>query len=137
MIEQLTYIRRQLEERGEQIAFERLLNVKVRKVSIRNYDPATQTVQPYLYKSMERFIAAYGQYYFLLNAAQLPVGTRITSDTNVLFIEEGLPADMVDEFSGTIQITLPPDCIEEDTGLKQVLFYQVIPGIVDQWNRKV
>lgn len=128
MIEQLTYIKRQLEERGEQIRFERLLNVKVRKISIHNPDPLTQGNTPYLYQKAERFIAAYGQYYFLLNAGQLPEGTKITSDSNVLLIEEGMPENMVDEFSGTIEITIPAESIIGDTGIVQVLFYQVIPA---------
>lgn len=127
MIEQLSYIHRQLEERKEAIAFERLLNVRVRKLTIEDKDFESPSFGAILSTTMEHQIIAYGQYYFLLNASQLPIGTKITSDTNVLWIEDGMPDDMVEEFSGNIEIVLPLNTIAAANGIKQVLFYQVIP----------
>lgn len=127
MIEQLSYIHRQLEERGEGIAFERLLNVRVRKVTVKDQDFGSPTYGNVLSVTMEKYILAYGQYYFLLNASQLPIGTKIVSDTNVLWIEDGMPDDMVEEFSGNIEIRLPLNTLATENGIKQVLFYQVIP----------
>lgn len=127
MIEQLSYIHRQLEERGEGIAFERLLNVRVRKVTVKDQDFGSPSYGAVLSVTMEKYILAYGQYYFLLNASQLPIGTKIVSDTNVLWIEDGMPDDMVEEFSGNIEIRLPLSTLATENGIKQVLFYQVIP----------
>lgn len=114
MIEHLQYIRRQLAQRGEQIDFERLYNVKVRKVE---YAQGVFVA--------ERYVPAYNQYLFLINTGALPVGTKITGDTNVVWIEPGTPQDLIEEFSGLIHIDVPPAAMNAD--ICQVLFYEVVP----------
>jgi hypothetical protein len=95
-----------------EITYARTLPVVVRKVM-----GAGGTV---LRDSME--YDAGNQLWFLVNAFELPIGTRITSDTNVMLIEAH-SNDVIEEFSGKISIALPASF----TGsLCQALFYQVL-----------
>ena len=53
-------------------------------------------------------IEAYNEYLLLTNAAVLPVGTRIISDTNSLEVSTTLNGiEGLEEFSGLVAIVLP------------------------------
>lgn len=113
MINVEDYVERQMRRRGMEIAYARMLPVVVRRI--------TDSTGKVLNNSMD--FEAYNQYWFLVNAYELPVGTRITSDTNVLLLEAHTN-DTMEEFWGKIKIQLP----DSFTGsLCQALFYQVIP----------
>ena len=115
MIEQLTYIRRQMEQRGIVVDYEA------------QYD-FTLTGD----ENGERQMDFQNQYMFLLNKAALPVGTSIISDTNSIVVEGlNVSPDNVEEFSGRININLP-EKKADGTALTRddvfnFLFYHIIP----------
>jgi hypothetical protein len=115
MIEQLTYIRRQMEQRGLEVVYESL------------YD-FTLTGDEY----GERQLDFQKQFLFLLNKSALPVGTSIISDSNSIVVEGlNVSSDNVEEFSGRININLP-DKKADGTNLTRddvfnFLFYHIIP----------
>lgn len=115
MIEQLTYIRRQMEQRGITVDYES------------QYD-FTLTGE----EGGERQLDFQNQFLFLLNKSALPIGTSIISDTNSIVVEGlNVSADNVEEFSGRININLP-DKKADGTGLTRddvynFLFYHIIP----------
>ena len=101
-----------MQRRSMDIAYARTLPVVVRRI--------TDSGGAVITNSME--YDAYNQSWFLINAFELPIGTRITSDTNVMLIEAH-SSDVIEEFSGKIKIELPASF----TGsLCQALFYQVL-----------
>jgi hypothetical protein len=107
------YVARQMKLRGIDINYVRILAVVVRRM--------TDSTGAVIANSTE--IDAYNQFYFLANAYELPIGTRITSDSNVVLLETH-SNDLIEEFSGKITIELPKDF----TGsICQALFYQVLP----------
>ncbi len=106
------YAERQMRRRGMEITYARMLPVVVRRIADNNGQV--------LVNSME--FDAYNQYWYLVNAYELPVGTRITSDTHVTLLETHTN-DTMEEFSGKIKIELPASF----TGnVCQALFYQVL-----------
>jgi hypothetical protein len=115
MIEQLTYIRRQMEQRGITVDYEA------------QYD-FTLTGD----ENGERQLDFQNQFMFLLNKSALPVGTSIISDTNSMVVEGlNVSSDNVEEFSGRININLP-DTKADGTPLTRddvynFLFYHIIP----------
>ena len=115
MIEQLTYIRRQMEQRGITVDYES------------QYD-FTLTGD----ENGERQLDFQNQFLFLLNKADLPIGTSIISDTNSIVVEGlNVSPDNVEEFSGRININLP-DKKADGTALSRddiynFLFYHIIP----------
>lgn len=107
------YVERQMKRRGIEIAYARILPVVVRK--------QLDSSGSILVDSMD--FDAFNQYWFLVNAFELPIGTRITSDSNVMLLEAH-SNDTIEEFQGKITIALPASF----TGtLCQALFYQVLP----------
>ncbi len=107
------YVERQMRRRGIEIAYARTLPIVVRRITDDLGNVITSSIT----------YEAYNQYWFLVNAFELPVGTRITSDTNVMLIEAH-SNDVIEEFWGKINIKLPASF----TGsLCQALFYQVLP----------
>lgn len=113
MINLEDYVERQMKRRGIEIAYARTMPVVVRRIA-----DGTGSV---LSNSIE--FDAYNQFWFLVNAFELPIGTRITSDTNVMLLEAH-SSDIIEEFWGKIHIQLP----DSFTGsICQALFYQVIP----------
>lgn len=107
------YVERQMKRRAIDIAYARTMPVVVRRI--------TDTTGSVISNSIE--FDAYNQFWFLANSFELPIGTRITSDTNVMLIEAH-SNDNVEEFWGKIKIELP----DGFTGtLCQALFYQVLP----------
>ena len=113
MINVEDYVERQMRRREMDIAYARIIPVVVRRV--------VDGTGKVLSNSIE--FDAYNQYWYLVNAYELPIGTRITSDTNVLLLEAHTN-DTMEEFWGKITIQLPGSF----TGnLCQALFYQVIP----------
>lgn len=113
MINLEDYVERQMKRRGMEIAYARTLPIVIRRI--------TDGTGNVIANSME--YDAYNQYWFLANAFELPIGTRITSDTNVMLIETHTN-DVIEEFWGKIKIQLP----DSFTGaLAQALFYQVLP----------
>ena len=107
------YVERQMKRRAVDIAYARTMPVVVRRI--------TDNSGALISNSIE--FDAYNQFWFLANSFELPIGTRITSDTNVMLIEAH-SSDNVEEFWGKIKIELPGDF----TGsLCQALFYQVLP----------
>lgn len=115
MIEQLTYIHRQMTQRGIEVDYES------------QYD-FTLTGE----EGGERQLDFQNQFLFLLNKAALPVGTSIISDTNSIVVEGlNVSPDNVEEFSGRINIILPD---KETDGAEltrddvfNFLFYHIIP----------
>lgn len=113
MINLEDYVERQMQRRGVEISYARTIPVVVRRIT-----DATGAV---ISSSTE--IEAYNQHWFLANAFELPIGTRISSDTNLVLLEAH-SVDIIEEFWGKIRIELPSSF----TGnLCQVLFYQVLP----------
>lgn len=115
MIEQLTYIHRQMQQRSIEVDYESL------------YD-FTLTGE----ENGEMQIDFQNQFLFLLNKAALPIGTSIISDTNSIVVEGlNVSADNVEEFSGRININLPDkkadgaDLTRDD--VYNFLFYHIIP----------
>ena len=107
------YVERQMKRREIVIGYARMLPIVVRRI--------TNSAGLVLVNSIE--YDAYNQFWFLVNAFELPLGTRITSDTNVVLIETHTN-DLIEEFWGKIHIQLP----ESFTGsICQALFYQVLP----------
>ncbi|OSZ81918.1 hypothetical protein CAP35_01210 [Chitinophagaceae bacterium IBVUCB1] len=106
------YAERQMRRRGMEIAYARILPVVVRRITDNNGQV--------LVNSME--FDAYNQYWYLVNAYELPVGTRITSDTHVVLLETHTN-DTMEEFSGKIKIQLP---VSFTGHVCQALFYQVL-----------
>jgi hypothetical protein len=107
------YVERQMRRRGIEIGYARMLPIVVRRI--------VNSSGSVLVNSIE--YEAYNQYWFLANAYELPIGTRITSDTNVLLLESH-SNDLIEEFWGKIKIELP----NSFTGtICQALFYQVLP----------
>jgi len=115
MIEQLTYIHRQMKQRGIEVDYES------------SYD-FTLTGE----EGGERQLDFQNQFLFLLNKASLPIGTSIISDTNSIVVEGlNVSPDNVEEFSGRININLPEkkadgtDLTRDD--VFNFLFYHIIP----------
>ena len=115
MIEQLTYIHRQMKQRGIEVDYES------------QYD-FTLTGE----EGGERELDFQNQFLFLLNKASLPIGTSIISDTNSIVVEGlNVSTDNVEEFSGRININLPEkkadgtDLTRDD--VFNFLFYHIIP----------
>lgn len=107
------YVERQMNRRSIEISYARMLPIVVRRI--------VDAGGSVLVNSGE--YDAYNQYWFLANAYELPLGTRITSDTNVVLIETHTN-DLIEEFWGKIKIELPASF----TGsICQALFYQVLP----------
>jgi hypothetical protein len=90
------YVERQMRRRGIEIGYARMLPIVVRRI--------VNSSGSVLVNSIE--YEAYNQYWFLANAYELPIGTRITSDTNVLLLESH-SNDLIEEFWGKIKIELP------------------------------
>ena len=115
MIEQLTYIHRQMAQRGIEVDYES------------QYD-FTLTGD----EGGERQIDFQNQFLFLLNKESLPIGTSIISDSNSVVVEGlNVSTDNVEEFSGRININLP-DKKADGTNLTRddvynFLFYHIIP----------
>ena len=115
MIEQLTYIHRQMQQRGIEVDYES------------QYD-FTLTGE----EGGERQLDFQNQFLFLLNKAALPIGTSIISDTNSIVVEGlNVSPDNVEEFAGRININLP-DTKADGTSLTRddvfnFLFYHIIP----------
>ena len=106
------YVERQMKRRAMDIAYARMLPIVVRRIVDGSGNVLVNSVE----------FEAYNQYWFLANAYELPIGTRITSDTNVVLIETHT-SDLVEEFWGKIKIELPSSF----TGsICQALFYQVL-----------
>lgn len=113
MINLEDYVERQMKRRGIEIAYARMLPIIVRRITNSSGVVISNRIE----------YDAYNQYWFLANAFELPIGTRITSDTNVVLIEAHTN-DLIEEFWGKIEIQLP----DSFTGsICQALFYQVIP----------
>ena len=74
--------------------------------------------------SLVEQIPAYNQSWFLLNPADVPADTVIEGDNNAFVKEAGSLADMIEEFSGNIRITLPP--ATPVNTIVRLLFYQVV-----------
>lgn len=107
------YVERQMKRRAMEIAYARMLPIVVRRIVDGSGNVLVNSVE----------YEAYNQFWFLANAYELPIGTRITSDTNVVLIETHTN-DLVEEFWGKIKIELPSSF----TGsICQALFYQVLP----------
>lgn len=107
------YVERQMQRRGIEIAYARTMPVVVRRITDANGNVLSRSAE----------FDAYNQYWFLANAYELPIGTRITSDTQVMLLEAH-SADNIEEFWGRIKIELPASF----TGsICQALFYQVLP----------
>ena len=107
------YVERQMKRRKIDIAYARTLPISVRRITDSNGAIISNSI----------VFDAYNQFWFLANAFELPIGTRITSDTNVMLIEAHTN-DNIEEFWGKIAIELPESFIGT---LCQALFYQVIP----------
>ncbi len=115
MIEQLTYIHRQMLQRGIEVDYESL------------YD-FTLTGE----EGGEMQIDFQNQFLFLLNKSTLPIGTSIISDSNSIVVEGlNVSPDNVEEFRGRININLP-DTKADGKPLTRddvynFLFYHIIP----------
>ena len=113
MINAEEYIVRQMQQRGIEIGSSKLINIIVRRITNAN---GTVTLNSATFE-------AYNQFWFLINANELPIGTRITSDTNVVYLETN-SNELIEEFWGKIEIQLP----QTFTGsMCQAIFYQVLP----------
>jgi hypothetical protein len=107
------YVERQMKRRGIEIAYARMIPVVVRRITSSDGTLISDSIT----------YEAYNQYWFLVNAFELPIGTRITSDTNVMLIETHSD-DLIEEFWGKITLQLPAGFAGT---MCQALFYQVLP----------
>ena len=90
MLDPITYIKEQLAQREITLELHQFRKV-VTSPDARRYE-----------------VPAYNELLFLTNAAQLPIGTRIVSDTNIIEIgPEHALSEALEEFSGLVAITLP------------------------------
>jgi hypothetical protein len=90
MFDHLVHIHQQYKQRELSIQLQRFKTV-VTKSGILRYE-----------------IEAYNEYLLLTNAAVLPIGTRIISDTNSLEVTTVLNGlEGLEEFSGLVAIVLP------------------------------
>jgi hypothetical protein len=90
MLDPITYIKEQLAQREISIELHQFKKV-VTHAGASRYE-----------------VPAYNELLFLTNAAQLPVGTRIVSDTNIIQIgPEHAQSEALEEFSGLVAITIP------------------------------
>lgn len=90
MLDPITYIKEQLAQRQITLELHQFRKV-VTSPGTRRYE-----------------VPAYNELLFLTNAAQLPIGTRIVSDTNIIEIgPEHALSEALEEFSGLVAITLP------------------------------
>jgi hypothetical protein len=90
MLDPITYIKEQLAQREISIELHQFKKV-VTHLGVSRYE-----------------VPAYNELLFLTNAAQLPVGTRIVSDTNIIQIgPEHAQSEALEEFSGLVAITIP------------------------------
>jgi hypothetical protein len=90
MFDHLVHIHHQYKQRELSIQLQRFKTV-VTKSGILRYE-----------------IEAYNEYLLLTNAAVLPIGTRIISDTNSLEVTTALNGlEGLEEFSGLVAIVLP------------------------------
>lgn len=90
MFDHLVHIHQQYKQRDLSIQLQRFKTVVTRSGTLR-YE-----------------IEAYNEYLLLTNAAVLPIGTRIISDTNSLEVSTTLNGiEGLEEFSGLVAIVLP------------------------------
>ncbi len=90
MLDPITYIKEQLAQREIPIELHKFKKV-VTHDGLNRYE-----------------VPAYNELLFLTNAAQLPIGTRIVSDTNIIQIgPEHAQSEALEEFSGLVAITIP------------------------------
>lgn len=94
MFDQLKFIIEQLAQRGKQISFQQNKHIVLEAGVTR----------------ME--ISAYNQHWYLRRLDGIPIGTTITSDTNIIVISNGMNPESLHEFSGQIIIELPAEQIE-------------------------
>ena len=90
MFDHLVHIHQQFKHRELSIQLQRFKTVVTKSATLR-YE-----------------IEAYNEYLLLTNAAVLPIGTRIISDTNSLEVTTTLNGlEGLEEFSGLVAIVLP------------------------------
>lgn len=90
MFDHLVHIHQQYQQRDLSIQLQRFKTVVTKSGTLR-YE-----------------IEAYNEYLLLTNAALLPIGTRIISDTNSLEVTTALNGlEGLEEFSGLVAIVLP------------------------------
>ncbi len=94
MFDQLKFIIEQLAQRGKEISFQ-------------------QTRHLMLEGGVSRMeIGAYNQHWYLTSISAIPIGTTISSDTNVLVVSQGMNTDSLHEFTGQLIIELPNEPLE-------------------------
>ncbi len=90
MLEAISYIKEQLAQREIPIALQRFKKL-VTQAGQNRYE-----------------INAYNELLFLTNAPELPLGTKIISDSNIIEIgPEHASSESLEEFSGLVAIVLP------------------------------
>ena len=94
MFDQLKFIKEQLAQRGKEISFQQTKHIVLEAGATR----------------ME--IGAYNQHWYLSRLDGIPVGTTITSDTNIIVVSGGMNPESLHEFSGQIIIELPAEQAE-------------------------
>jgi hypothetical protein len=105
MLDPISYIKEQMAQREITIDLHRFKKI-VTHVGLNRYE-----------------VEAYNEFLFLSNASQLPIGTRIISDTNI--IEIGLEhslSESLEEFSGLVVIHIP----EQLTKYPVIEFIQIL-----------
>src|SRR6478672_11816261 len=106
-IDPLLYIHRQLAQRGEVVEYEAVENMKLAG------------------DQKHYFINGVNKHLFILNLKDLPIGTRIISDTNITITEGStVPADRIEEYNGWIHLELPGGVVAGQ--IYNVLFYRVV-----------
>jgi hypothetical protein len=94
MFDQLKFIKEQLSQRGKEISFQQTRHLAMETGVTR----------------ME--IGAYNQHWYLASLTAIPVGTNISSDTNVLVVSQGMNPESLHEFTGQLSIELPNEPLE-------------------------
>jgi len=94
MFDQLKFIKEQLAQRGKEISFQQTRHLAMETGVTR----------------ME--IGAYNQHWYLASLTAIPIGTTISSDTNVLVVSQGMNPESLHEFTGQLIIELPNEPLE-------------------------
>jgi hypothetical protein len=94
MFDQLKFIKEQLAQRGKEISFQQTRHLML-EAGVRRME-----------------IGAYNQHWYLASLNAIPVGTTISSDTNVLVVSQGMNPESLHEFTGQLIIELPNDPLE-------------------------
>lgn len=94
MFDQLKFIKEQLAQRGKEISFQQTKHIVLEAGVTR----------------ME--IGAYNQHWYLSRLDGIPIGTTITSDTNIIVVSGGMNSESLHEFTGQLIIELPNEPLE-------------------------